>query len=105
MTDTSHSAGLACLYPDWVCHGYEHAREKLNTIGTILSGSVCRSREEVLQILTDFMDLISVTYKLPDLGLHRDQLQHLCDGVAGSLDNDPAYAVPDIVRKIYADSF
>jgi alcohol dehydrogenase class IV len=105
LTDTSHSAGLACLYQAWVCHGYEYAREKFNTIGTILSGSVCRSREEVLQSLTAFMDLIGVNDKLPDLGLHQDQLQQLCDGVAGSLDNDPAYAVPDIVRKIYADSF
>jgi alcohol dehydrogenase class IV len=105
LTDTSHSAGLACLYQAWVCHGYEYAREKFNTIGSILCGSVCRSREEVLQSLTAFMDLIGVNYKLPDLGLHRDQLQQLCDGVAGSLDNDPAYAVPDIVRRIYADSF
>jgi alcohol dehydrogenase class IV len=104
LTDTSHSAGLASIYKAWIYYSYEYSKEKFNTIGSILSGKECKTREDVIKSLNDFLDIIRMNINMSDLGVNIEDLEELCETVTGSIDNDPSAVKEDIIRLIYVNS-
>ncbi len=104
-TDTSHSAGLACIYKSWVNNTYEYSKDKFNKLGEILSGNVCTSKEMVLESLNDFMCNVKVDIKIQDLGINENDISELVGNVSGSIKNDPGSCDDNIIEKIYKTAF
>lgn len=104
-TDTSHSAGLASIYKAWIYHSYEYSAEKFNKIGTIIGGSACSNRADVINSVTKFMESININIHLTDLGIGQNELDELIDNVTGSIQNDPASCDKNIIEKIYSTAY
>ena len=104
-TDTSHGAGLACLYKAWISNTYDYSTEKFNIVGSILSGSECGVKEDVVKAITSFMECVEVNYNLSDLGLNLNDVDQLVSNVRGSIENDPGSSMNNIIETIYRMSF
>lgn len=100
-TDTSHGAGLACLYPAWFYYAYDKAQDKCNKIASILSGMPCATKAEAAEALVTFMKKIKMDYSLSNLGIAEEDVEALARNVSGSLENDPTSDIEGIVTKIY----
>jgi len=105
LTDTSHSVGLACLYPSWLSIGYSASPEKFDHIGELLSTEICQGETSLSVTFSNFMNRIDYHVTLTELGLCRDQLDILCNKVSGNMNNDPVFIIPNVVRQIFEGSF
>lgn len=104
LTDTSHGLGLASIYKAWIFYSYEYSSEKFNTIGTIMTGEECNSREDVMNSIINFMEKINLNISLTDIGVDHKNVKELCDKVIGNIEDDPVSIKKDIIQKIYEKS-
>lgn len=105
LTDTSHGAGLAALYPAWIDCTYQYSVEKFNNIVSLIAGCKIESKTAALSAVKDFLQEINLAYRFDDLGIEAKQLDWLTNHVTGNIENDPAAVEADIVRKIYSTAF
>ncbi|GMA97551.1 iron-containing alcohol dehydrogenase [Pelosinus sp. IPA-1] len=100
-TNSSHGSGLMALFKSWLDITYEISEEKFNCIGEALSGNPCRNKEEFMLAYQQFTQSIHRNGSLADFSLGKEDIRYLASKVTGSLANDPAGEIPEIVEKIY----
>lgn len=101
VTDTSHGAGLAALYPAWVYYEYQYGRRETEKMIGCLMGKDIRGREECTSAIYAFLTSLKLQASLRDFGINEKQIDDLAGAVSGNIFNDPAAQEPDIIRKIY----
>lgn len=104
LTETSHGAGLAALYPAWFRYEYEVNRERVNNILEWLGYKKVNTGEEAAQTVSDFINGLGIGRSLADLGIHHICGEELAKMVRGNLMNDKLGDVPGIYAKIYNES-
>lgn len=101
-TGSSHGAGLVSLFRPWLEHTYEYSSQEFNCLFSVLAGSNCQSKEDVLAAFDRFAERIGANYTLHTFGLSEKDVPELVSKVSGSLANDPAGLAPGVVHAMYA---
>lgn len=104
ITDTSHAAGLAALYPSWVYHEYSVNDEKINNIFEYMGLKSVRSAEEAKEQIKDYLQSIDLNYNLTQMKINHSDVEMLCDKVTGNIKNDKLADIQNIVNTIFSES-
>ena len=104
ITDTSHAAGLAALYPSWVYHEYSVNDEKINNIFEYMGLKSVRSAEEAKKQIKDYLQSIGLNYNLTQMKINHSDVEMLCDKVTGNIKNDKLADIQNIVNTIFSES-
>lgn len=104
ITDTSHAAGLAALYPSWVYHEYSVNDEKINNIFEYMGLKSVRSAEEAKKQIKDYLQSIDLNYNLTQMKINHSDVEMLCDKVTGNIKNDKLADIQNIVNTIFSES-
>lgn len=104
ITNTSHAAGLAAIYPAWIKYEYEVCAEKLNKIFETLDLGSVKNAEDAKDKMQKFLMLIEVNTTLTKLGLKSSDTSKLAEMVTGDLSSDLLCKKRDILKKIYDES-
>ena len=104
ITDTSHAAGLAALYPSWVYHEYSVNDEKINNIFEYMGLKSVRSAEEAKKQIKDYLQSIDLNYNLTQMKINHSDVEMLCDKVTGNTKNDKLSDIQNIVNTIFSES-
>lgn len=104
ITDTSHAAGLAALYPSWVYHEYSVNDEKINNIFEYMGLKSVRSTEEAKKQIKDYLQSIDLNYNLTQMKINHSDVEMLCDKVTGNIKNDKLADIQNIVNTIFSES-
>ena len=104
-TNSSHGLGLMALFGSWLEHTYEYSKEKFDRIATALSGKPSVGKEECMAAYQQFIQNIGQGHNLAELAITKEDVEYLVSRVTGSVDNDPAGKVPNIVETIYKGAF
>ncbi len=100
-SDTSHGAGLAALYPAWLHYEAGTSWQDLQRLLKIIGCPQCSGQEEAIAWFRNFLAGLGLPANLRELGLDEGLVAQLPSEVTGNLQNDPAAAQEDVVRKIY----
>ncbi len=103
-TDTSHGLGLAALYTSWIDCEYKYNREKLEKLMSILWEQRVQGKDECINKMRQFIELLKLPSSLKKLGINTIQINDMADVVSGNLFNDPASQEEDIIIKIYENA-
>lgn len=105
LTDTSHPAGLAALYPAWCENTASAAPEIFDYLSLILDAG---SREGVSRRMAEFLESLGIARNLGDLGVREDQVDELAESVSGDVSVDPGpsstAAMADLYRRAWRGS-
>lgn len=101
LTDTSHPAGLAALYPAWCENTYSAAPAVFDYLGVVLGGRAA----DVPELMTQFLDALDIRYSLKQLGVREDDLEKLAGAVSGNLGTDPGDTSPGALLDLYRRSW
>jgi alcohol dehydrogenase class IV len=104
ITDTSHAAGLAALYPSWVYHEYSVNDEKINNIFEYMGLKSVRSAGEAKEQIKDYLQSIDLNYNLAQMKINHSDVEMLCDKVTGNIKNDKLADIQNIVNTIFCES-
>ncbi len=104
-TNTSHGAGLASLYLAWLYYEADVSLEPLCFVMDLLGYKNCKTREDVVAVMGDFLDKLKLPHSLKDLGVQESYLDVFTKEVSGNIANDPASVVEDVISKIYHRAF
>ena len=109
LTDTSHAAGLAALYPAWVETTYHYCPELLNKITSLLIGDELFGRDihpsDIRSTFEQFQKVLGLPLRLEDLGVTEDMIPRLVSKVRGNLDNDPGNVTTSALEALYRSAF
>ncbi len=106
LTDTSHGAGLAALFPAWIGREFEVNEDKVKEVFSLLGyrPDHITSGREAKKTFRDFTDnKLGIGYTLKDLGVDRSAAD-LAQKVRGNLNSDVLSETPDILIKLYEES-
>lgn len=102
LTDTSHPAGLAALYPSWCDATFSHAPEVFGFLAAAFGGSEPAGAGAALEA---FLIKLGISRKLSGLGVEESQLPELVAAIKGSLAADPGDTSSEALLKIYQGAF
>lgn len=105
VTDTSHGAGLAALYPAWITREFEVNPVKVRRLLSVLSDQTVESREEAGICIRNFLEQLDLVYTLGSLGIKSEELPGLSEAVTGNLKNDSLSINQGCISDIFAESF
>lgn len=97
VTDTSHAAGLAALYPAWIQQEYKVNEKKIKQILTWMG-------YQKPDDWVTFMKRIGIPYSLTDLGITENMLEELVQHVTGNLVNDKLAEEKNMIEHIFRES-
>lgn len=100
-TGTSHGIGLAALFPAWIYYEYAYAQEKMEKVIFLLKKEKVNSKEEVIELVEEFLMALHLHTNLRQLGVKQEELSQLEAEVTGSIEHDPASVEKQIINKIY----
>ncbi|MCR5329923.1 MAG: iron-containing alcohol dehydrogenase [Lachnospiraceae bacterium] len=107
LTDTSHGAGLAALFPAWIGREFEVNRDKVQEVFSYLgypADDIPTDGREVRKIFYGFLkNKLGIGYSLKGLGV-KQSAEELAPQVRGNLKSDILSETPDILIKIYEES-
>lgn len=101
LTDTSHPAGLAALYPAWSRRAAIAAPAPFRFIAGLYGSD---DPQDGRARLLELMETIGVVRSLRDFGLTRENCQNLVREVSGNLATDPCDTSPAALLAIYQES-
>ena len=104
LTETSHGAGLAALYPAWFRYEYEVNQNRVNKVIEWLGYKKVRTGEDAAQTIKDFIHGLGIGRTLTELGICNVNGEELEDMVSGNLKNDKLGGIAGICAKIYDES-
>ena len=95
----SHGRGLAVVYPEWISRAYPFARERFDTIASVLGST------DVQLALSRLTATIGVRTRLRDVGYCDADVDVLVGGITGTTENDPIPEIDaELIRAIYQGS-
>lgn len=100
MTDTSHGAGLAALYPSWIKYEYRMNREKIINVFRWMGYRNVSSAEKAEAVFREFLRKIEINYTLSGFGIGTADIEILAENVTGNLANDKLSGIPGIVNTL-----
>lgn len=104
-TDTSHGLGLAALYTAWMGYEYEYSADQLKKIMYLLTGKECESKAAVTEEMSRFLRMLGLPISLHETGVTEDLIDRMAGEVTGSIQNDPAAQLENVIEKIYRSAF
>lgn len=104
VTDTSHGAGLAAMYPSWIAHEYEVNPVKVKRLLFILCNQNVENKEEAGSCICNFLEQLDLRYTLGGLGIKSEELPALSEAVTGNLKNDSLSIHKGCIAEIFAES-
>lgn len=110
LTDTSHSEGLAALYPAWLDFSLDVSKEKFAKCADWLgiserSFDTYQNALIFVTAIKKFIRDIGIETYLDGLGICKSDVNSLCDMVNGNLESDPSYTDTSSLICIYNNSF
>jgi alcohol dehydrogenase class IV len=103
VTDTSHSCGLAPLMPVWIHNVHQFSSEKFAIIAGLLGYPERADKAETA--VRALIHRLGMKSRLRDLGIKREEIGSLVDGVNGNLKNDPGSVTKESIAKIYESAW
>jgi alcohol dehydrogenase len=104
LTDASHQAGLAALYPAWARLVASRAPERLQVVTGRIAGSLGVSATDPESVLRSLLTRIGLRISLRDLGIAPGAASDLAAAVGGRIDLDPVQPTGEDIRRLFADS-
>lgn len=104
ITDTSHAAGLAALYPSWIMYEYDYNKKKINDIFKWLSLGEAGDGTHAKIKMKKYLEHLGLGYRLQDFGINYDKVKELSEAVSGNIYNDKLSEKKNIINTIFEDS-
>ena len=103
VTDTSHSCGLAPLIPVWIQNVHQFSSQKFARIAGLLG---CPEKpQEAEAAVRALIQRLGMKSRLRDIGIKREEIGSLVDGVNGNLGNDPGPVTKESIARIYESAW
>jgi alcohol dehydrogenase class IV len=105
-TDTSHSIGIASLYPAWVRHTFVKSEAKWTEIRRLYTEAYPEAFRDArgYEFVEHFLEDIGLRSNLRSLGLSESDIPDLVERVSGSVDDDPGFEGQETLFRIYMES-
>lgn len=108
LTDTSHQAGLAALYPSWFDRLERSGIPRLATVRSGLAQAQGRDPKDssvtARRQIEELLELIGLRVRLSSLGISQSDLPRLASEVQGRIDLDPLGPDSSTILRIFQDA-
>lgn len=104
LTGTSHTVGLAALYPVWIGEEYKAIPHKVEDIFKNMVGNIPHTPIEAKEFMVCFLTKLGIYNTLNDLGIGKQNVSMLVDKISGDLSVDPIGTQKNICGGIYQES-
>lgn len=100
LTKTSHAQGLIALYKGWLSHLYEINLPELNCLASDLG----MSATDFIGHIQSLKKELNIDYDILDLGVKKEQINQIAQGVTGNVSADPSYKDINTIKNILINS-